>query len=60
MHEWFTRCLVAGFILLPALATAHFQTLIPSHDLVHEATPRIIRLDMAFTHPMQRARHGNG
>ena len=54
MYKRLTRFLTAVLTLFPTLATAHFQTLIPSHDLVHEATPRIIRLDMAFTHPMQR------
>lgn len=54
MYKRLTRFLTAVLTLFPTLATAHFQTLIPSHDLVHETTPRIIRLDMAFTHPMQR------
>ncbi|WP_321527661.1 DUF4198 domain-containing protein [Sedimenticola selenatireducens] len=53
MYKRLTRFLTAALTLFPTLATPHFQTLIPSHDLVHEATPRIIRLDMAFTHPMQ-------
>ncbi|WP_435684993.1 DUF4198 domain-containing protein [Sedimenticola selenatireducens] len=53
MYKRLTRFLTAVLTLFPTLATPHFQTLIPSHDLVHEATPRIIRLDMAFTHPMQ-------
>jgi len=51
--------LAAGMIacavgLSPALAHAHFQELIPSADIVGEQGPRDIRLDLAFTHPMER------
>ncbi|ARJ66225.1 ATP-dependent DNA ligase [Magnetospirillum sp. ME-1] len=40
--------------LLPAAAAAHFQELIPSADIVSEQGARDIRLDLAFTHPMER------
>ncbi len=40
--------------LMPAMAAAHFQELIPSADIVAEQGPRDIRLDLAFTHPMER------
>jgi len=51
--------LAAGMIacavgMLPALAHAHFQELIPSADIVGEQGPRDLRLDLAFTHPMER------
>lgn len=35
-------------------AAAHFQELIPSADIVGEKDPRELRLDLAFTHPMER------
>lgn len=54
MHKRLARYLAMAILLSPAIATAHFQTLIPSHDLVHESTPRAIQLEMRFTHPMQR------
>lgn len=40
--------------LLPAAAAAHFQELIPSADIVSAQDSRNIRLDLAFTHPMER------
>jgi cobalt/nickel transport protein len=33
---------------------AHFQELIPSADIVTEATGPSVRLDLVFTHPMER------
>ncbi|MCW8907147.1 MAG: DUF4198 domain-containing protein [Sedimenticola sp.] len=39
--------------LLPGLATAHFQTLIPSQPIVNPESNRQIELDLRFTHPMQ-------
>jgi len=54
MYKLLTRYLATALTLYPALAAAHFQTLIPSHDLINEATARVIRLDMTFTHPMLR------
>ncbi len=38
---------------LPAAALAHFQELIPSEDVVSEDS-RMVRLEMTFTHPMER------
>ncbi|KIL98017.1 Additional periplasmic component NikK of nickel ECF transporter [Paramagnetospirillum magnetotacticum MS-1] len=38
---------------LPTGAGAHFQELIPSSDIVAEQGSRDIRLDLAFTHPME-------
>lgn len=40
--------------LLPVAAAAHFQELIPSADIVSEQGSRDVRLDLAFTHPMER------
>lgn len=54
MLKSLTRYLATAIALSPAVAAAHFQTLIPSHDLVNEATPRVIQLEMRFTHPMQQ------
>jgi cobalt/nickel transport protein len=45
---------LAASLLFPALATAHFQELIPSVDLVTENTGNEIVLDLTFTHPMER------
>ncbi len=45
---------LAAALLFPALATAHFQELIPSVDLVNEETGNEIALDLTFTHPMER------
>ena len=36
-----------------SLAWGHFQTLIPTPDIVTEKTGRTISLDIIFTHPMQ-------
>lgn len=38
---------------LPAAALAHFQEMIPSEDVVSEDS-RMVRLEMTFTHPMER------
>ena len=38
---------------LPVPALAHFQELIPSEDVVAE-DERMVRLEMTFTHPMER------
>jgi cobalt/nickel transport protein len=35
-------------------ALAHFQELIPSTDIVTEASGPAVRLDLVFTHPMER------
>ncbi len=42
------------FGLLTSQADAHFQTLIPSRDLLDQDTTRSITLDLSFTHPMKR------
>ena len=44
-----------AFALLAAgPALAHFQELIPSTDIVTEATGSRVELDLVFTHPMER------
>mgnify|MGYP002713024104 CR=1 FL=1 len=53
MYKRLTRYLVTTLSLFPVVAAAHFQTLIPSHDLINESTPHQVRLDLRFTHPMQ-------
>ena len=46
--------LVAGLALAPFPVRAHFLELIPSTDIVAEQGERSVRLEMAFTHPMER------
>lgn len=41
-------------VLAPAAAGAHFQEIIPSADIVPEVGDHAVRLDLAFTHPMER------
>ena len=41
-------------LLAPSPVAAHFQELIPSGDIIPEQGDRIVRLDMIFTHPMER------
>jgi cobalt/nickel transport protein len=43
---------VAAF-LLPAAASAHFQEIIPSTDIVPEAGDHTVKLELTFTHPME-------
>jgi cobalt/nickel transport protein len=50
LTPWITLLL----IWLPGLATAHFQTLIPSLDIIAEKSEHQIILDLSFTHPMQQ------
>ena len=47
--------LLAGFAILLTSTTAgaHFQTLLPSLDIVTPETGRVIDLDIRFTHPME-------
>jgi cobalt/nickel transport protein len=46
------RCsLAAGLALVAAPAPAHFQTLIPSADVLPEGG--VVRLDLVFTHPTE-------
>ncbi len=49
-------------VLIPAMlvvfaaasnAPAHFQTLVPSTDIVTESGPKTVSLDIVFTHPME-------
>lgn len=40
-------------MLIAAPAQAHFQELIPSTDIVSEATGKTITLDITFTHPFE-------
>lgn len=53
MYQQLIRCLATAVTLLPAIAVAHFQTLIPSHDIITPQTPHQVELDLRFTHPMQ-------
>ncbi|KXX63482.1 ATP-dependent DNA ligase [Marichromatium gracile] len=48
------RCLLgASLLLCPWLvAQAHFQTLIPSHEILDAATGPELSLELEFTHPM--------
>lgn len=41
-------------LLPPGMAAAHFQEIIPASDSVSESGDRNLRLEMAFTHPMER------
>lgn len=45
-------CLLAGLWLAPGMATAHFQELIPSTDLVTGESGARLSLALTFTHPM--------
>ena len=45
---------VAAFCSWPTEATAHFLVLIPSSDIVTAAGSRTVRLEVVFTHPMER------
>lgn len=46
--------LLIAALLAPIPAAAHFQELIPSTDILPEQGDRVVRLDLAFTHPMER------
>lgn len=46
--------LVAALLALPAAAEAHFQEIIPSTDIIAAGGDHSVRLDLAFTHPMER------
>lgn len=39
--------------MMPAVAAAHFQELLPSSDIVAEQGDRSVKLDLIFTHPME-------
>lgn len=45
--------IIAGYLLGALPAAAHFQTLIPNHDLVNPQTGNRLELDITFTHPME-------
>ena len=49
---WLAAALV-GIVLVASPAKAHFQELIPSADIVSDASAKTITLDMAFTHPFE-------
>ena len=50
----FTSLLVGfAILLISTSASAHFQTLLPSRDIVTAETGRTIELDIRFTHPME-------
>jgi len=42
------------FLALAPVASAHFQTLIPSTDIVAEGGKKTVNLDIVFTHPMEQ------
>ncbi|MBC7907228.1 MAG: DUF4198 domain-containing protein [Rhodospirillaceae bacterium] len=48
------RRLLAAFVMLPTMASAHFLEIIPAADILPDNGDRIIRLQLAFTHPMER------
>lgn len=52
------RIILAAALLMPLLITtparAHFQELLPSVDILPEQGDRTVRLDLVFTHPMER------
>lgn len=41
-------------LLFPLMASAHFQELIPSADVLTQATGGKLELEITFTHPMER------
>jgi cobalt/nickel transport protein len=44
--------LVAG--IGQKMAQAHFQVLLPNMDIISEETPREVKLEIVFTHPMEQ------
>jgi cobalt/nickel transport protein len=54
MRAGLASLIVGAVGVLPMNALAHFQELIPSADIVAEDGARDLRLDLAFTHPMER------
>lgn len=48
------RSFFAFFSLLPLVASAHFQELIPNADVLTQATGGQLELELTFTHPMER------
>ncbi|RRJ83030.1 DUF4198 domain-containing protein [Aestuariirhabdus litorea] len=54
MQQPFIRGLILGTLLLSGSALAHFQTLIPSTDIVERPDQRELQLDLRFTHPMSQ------
>ena len=44
---------LVGIVLVASPAEANFQELIPSADIVSDASAKTITLDMAFTHPFE-------
>lgn len=52
MRSTLPAAMAALSALLPLAAQAHFQTLIPSQEMVSPETGTAITVDMRFTHPM--------
>ena len=46
--------LIAAFCSWPTTATAHFQVLLPSTDIVTAEGKKLIDLNIVFTHPMEQ------
>lgn len=53
MPSLFAHILFVALLLCTPPAFAHFQTIIPSTDIVSQETGPVITLDIAFTHPME-------
>jgi len=49
-----SRAFILLLIALPLAALGHFQELIPSTEIVDADTGRDVRLQLTFTHPMER------
>jgi cobalt/nickel transport protein len=54
MKKFVLLMILAGVVLMPAIADAHFQVLIPDNDIVAEDDSMSVNLDIIFTHPMEQ------
>jgi cobalt/nickel transport protein len=54
MKRFVLLMIIAGLVLIPAKANAHFQVLIPDNDIVSEDDSKTVNLDIIFTHPMEQ------
>ncbi len=54
MRSVLVRCTLALLMLGISNAQAHFQTIIPSADIVDHPEQRTLALELQFTHPMNR------
>ena len=52
-HPHSRALLVSLAMWVPAIAGAHFQEIIPSHDILTQATGPRLHLSLTFTHPME-------